>query len=486
MRKKLLALLMCATMVLGTAATAMAATPSADDYTNATKVLKGWDTVSKEYDVSKKPVTFTTVYTDDVPTVVTYTWAFDDASGTIVKVDPSSTKNKWAKATNDGQVLAAISDDYNYIVTNSSVTTGNVVKSGNSLYYVSDVDDRTLEVGSTKLELKDGEYLLTWNSAGASGAALQGTYIYDYAYGSVLVDGTTANTTLGLKANGNIATGATSSATVDASGKVTYTTSTTALPISYKVVTLTEFTAAETGTIATGSSIDAYGIDVDGYIALQDGEVGFTADASSAKPYYAVFGKADTTKLADVAQALADGTITKDAVAVSINFYEAVQASQNSKTANADGDTYRSNGRQDGFMTLIPVSAKLSDTTVTFKTDWLSRTSVKNANAVYLLDQNVTSLSSYFKQIDTVWKISDLEDESFSSKYLVSGTYIFDYNEDASQNDGVSDTDTTATTTASTTAATSPKTGDVAPIAALAVVMMGACGAMVVASKKRA
>ena len=32
----------------------------------------------------------------------------------------------------------------------------------------------------------------------------------------------------------------------------------------------------------------------------------------------------------------------------------------------------------------------------------------------------------------------------------------------------------------------SPKTGDVAPIAALAVVMMGAFGAMVVASKKRA
>jgi hypothetical protein len=129
----------------------------------------------------------------------------------------------------------------------------------------------------------------------------------------------------------------------------------------------------------------------------------------------------------------------------------------------------------------------LSDTTVTFKTDWLSRTSVKNANSVYLLDSNVTSLNSYFNKIDTVWKISDLEDESFSSKYLVSGTYIFDYNEDASQNDGVSDTDTTATTTAaSTTAATSPKTGDVAPIAALAVVMMGACGAMVVASKKRA
>ena len=49
------------------------------------------------------------------------------------------------------------------------------------------------------------------------------------------------------------------------------------------------------------------------------------------------------------------------------------------------------------------------------------------------------------------------------------------------KNAGQADSDTAATT-----GDKAPKTGDVAPIAALAVVMMGAFGAMVVASKKRA
>ena len=56
---------------------------------------------------------------------------------------------------------------------------------------------------------------------------------------------------------------------------------------------------------------------------------------------------------------------------------------------------------------------------------------------------------------------------------------IFDVDADAAKdNAGQADADKTTTS--------SPKTGDVAPIAALAVVMMGAFGAMVVASKKRA
>ena len=48
------------------------------------------------------------------------------------------------------------------------------------------------------------------------------------------------------------------------------------------------------------------------------------------------------------------------------------------------------------------------------------------------------------------------------------------------KNAGQADADKTTDSTSS------PKTGDVAPIAALAVVMMGAFGAMVAASKKRA
>ena len=56
---------------------------------------------------------------------------------------------------------------------------------------------------------------------------------------------------------------------------------------------------------------------------------------------------------------------------------------------------------------------------------------------------------------------------------------IFDVDADAAK-DNAGQADADKTTDAS------PKTGDVAPIAALAVVMMGAFGAMVVASKKRA
>ena len=50
----------------------------------------------------------------------------------------------------------------------------------------------------------------------------------------------------------------------------------------------------------------------------------------------------------------------------------------------------------------------------------------------------------------------------------------------------VADKDNAGQADADKPADASPKTGDVAPIAALAVVMMGAFGAMVVASKKRA
>jgi hypothetical protein len=128
---------------------------------------------------------------------------------------------------------------------------------------------------------------------------------------------------------------------------------------------------------------------------------------------------------------------------------------------------------------------------VTFKADWLSRSSAKNANKVYVINPNydVDKIATYFFKIGSVYEVSDFADDAFTSSYIVSGTYIFDTVEDASQNDGVNDEATTAATTAAPaadTAATSPKTGDVAPIAALAVVMMGACGAMVVASKKRA
>jgi hypothetical protein len=186
-----------------------------------------------------------------------------------------------------------------------------------------------------------------------------------------------------------------------------------------------------------------------------------------------------SASIAQLAQALANGDITSSAAAVQIDFYELTSAT---KITNRTGT-------ETGVKKLTHVTTSKSDIAVTFKSDWLSRSNAKNANKVYVLNDeySVDDISNYFYKVGAVYEVSDLADDAFTTNYIVSGTYIFDTVEDASQNDGVADeTTTTAASTASTTAATSPKTGDVAPIAALAVVMMGACGAMVVASKKRA
>ena len=99
-------------------------------------------------------------------------------------------------------------------------------------------------------------------------------------------------------------------------------------------------------------------------------------------------------------------------------------------------------------------------------------------------DQNLGAVVKDFVKVATVAVDKTITFDNNAT--FVDGVFVFDKGElaaepEADKNDGVSDT--TAPTTDNTT---SPKTGDVAPIAALAVVMMGAFGAMVVASKKRA
>ena len=59
MRKKLLALVMCATMVLGTAVTASAAVPSEDTFKAAKAVFSAGSKFDAEYE-GKKLVKFTT------------------------------------------------------------------------------------------------------------------------------------------------------------------------------------------------------------------------------------------------------------------------------------------------------------------------------------------------------------------------------------------------------------------------------------------
>jgi hypothetical protein len=253
------------------------------------------------------------------------------------------------------------------------------------------------------------------------------------------------------------------------------------------VITLSKFTADETGDVVAGSSINKYGMDEDGYIARKDADttaqiLKFSSKVASG--YWVNIAKA-TGYQADIAQALADGEITTNAVAVKVEFYK-VKSDSDSDIDTVSGST---GYKETGFKKLSTVSFEESNIDVTFKADWLSRSNAKNANVVYVLRNGSSDFEKYFFNYGTVLKVSDLADDSFTTKNIASGVYLFDYVEDASQNDGVNDEATTAATTAAPaadTAATSPKTGDVAPIAALAVVMMGACGAMVVASKKRA
>jgi hypothetical protein len=460
MRKKLLALLMCATMVLGTAATASAAEVTNTDITNAKAIINQFDAdkgaIGYEYDAKTSTITFPTTYVDNSdsanPVKILYTYAFvGDSDGYVGE-------NSIVKVSSDGKTAYQKTNGKTYDII-ASLDQNNAVAVG------SGVTDAIANPSLTATDLADLN--------GAVFKSESGTLYYG------TVSTATSGTTLGK-------TQYTVESIANVLAKNTAAKTDKVLSRDTQILTLTAFTAADTGTVVLGKDAakDSYGVDKDGYIALKDS----TATANLLKysnaiadNYWVEVKKAGDSAITAVAQALADGNITKNAAAVQINFYKTVDSLAGTVTVGSAYET--------GFKALVKVTAEISDVDVTFKSDWLSRSNAKNANTVFILDPYVTNWTQYYLQTGTVYKVSDLANEKFSTKYIASGVYLFDYVEDASQNDGVSDTDTTASTTAaaaSTTAATSPKTGDVAPIAALAVVMMGACGAMVVASKKRA
>ena len=414
MRKKLLALLMCATMVLGTAVTAVAA-PSNDDYKNAETILKQYyadkGNIIGEYDAKKENVKFTTEYVkkdtvNNTVYTISYSYAFTGSEDSYVKIN--SDGKALTKVT--GEVDASL-DTVNHKITATSLGNGNVIKvvEDGKLFYVKESVDTLPRV------LKDGEYVL----------------------------------------NASATTGATIAA-------------------STPVYTLTQFDGKATGTINYGTDanfVNAYGVDPDGYINLVAGSVSYKLSSKVADGYWVALSAPSLTLKTDVANALVAGTITKSAAAVDIDVF---------KTVATDNKTYGANEVQYGFQKLIHVTADVASHAVTFKTDWLSQSNAKDANVVYLLNKDIPTYTEYFQRIGSVYKVSDLADDKFTTNYVVSGTYIFDVAA-APDNAGQADSDTAATT-----GDKAPKTGDVAPIAALAVVMMGAFGAMVVASKKRA
>ena len=388
---------MCATMVLGTTVTAVAA-PSNDDYKNAETILKQYiadkGNIIGEYDAKKENVKFTTEYVKKDPVnntvyTISYSYAFTGSEDSYVKIN------------SDGKALTKVTDEVdasldtaNHKITASSLGNGNVIKviEDGKLFYVKE------DTSDLPHVIADGEYVL----------------------------------------NASVTTGATVAANT-------------------KVYTLTQFDGKATGTINYGvdaNFVDEYGVDPDGYINLVAGSVSYKLSGKVADVYWVALSAPSLTLKTDVANALVAGTITKSAAAVNVSVY---------KTVATDNKTYGVNEVQYGFQKLIYVTADVASHAVTFKTDWLSQSSAKAANAVYLLNKDIPTYTEYFQKIGSVYKVSDLANDKFTTNYVVSGTYIFDVADvaGATDNAGQADADKTTDSTSS------PKTGDVAPIAAL-------------------
>ncbi len=413
MRKKLLALVMCATMVLGSSAVAFAS-PSTDDYDNAAKIFKKGEKVITEID-STKNVT-TPVYVSGEGGV-TY--------GFLAKSDKDNTPNYEAVRLNsDNKPLQKIGD----VTIDNTKKTDAVVNA--SVTATKAVSELATKFGAdANLTNAKVAYVVNYNAADASNPIYKVTV--------VTVNGTTAApiTTLATYSSNNgisVESGA-------LKANVDYITA------------------------------DGYSYDVDTEAVL------FKADlrAASANGNYVYnFSKASGTaaQKLSVAKALEDKVLTKNAAAVTLDVY------------------------QYGVSNKVPfikaVKNPESAVTLTISTDELSQTSIKNATSVYRISDTVATdvEAGPYNLVANV--ASDIDVSTAYGKFDVTLNFvdneailIFDQGAEASNNDGVADT-TTAAAAANNSA--SPKTGDVAPIAALAVVMMGACGAMVVASKKRA
>ncbi len=413
MRKKLLALMMCATMVLGSSAVAFAS-PSTDDYDNAAKIFKKGEKVITEID-STKNVT-TPVYVSGEGGV-TYGFIADDnnvPNGSAARLNSNNKALKYIGEVSDDNTGKGAS------VVNASVLTSTVA-----------ADAKTVYGTDAKLAGKTASYVVNLSTVASAP-------VYKVA---VVTFG--ENDTTAAIAN-----------------------STTEYYSIKDALTFDE----TTGNLKKAANYKT----ADGYSYDESGANLFKADlrAASANGNYVYnFSKASGTaaQKLSVAKALEDKVLTKNAAAVTLDVY------------------------QYGVSNKVPfikaVKTPESAVTLTISTDELSQTSIKNATSVYRISDTVAT-DVEAGQYNLVANVaSDIDVSTPYGKFDVTLNFvdgqailIFDQGAEASNNDGVADTTTAAA--ASTT--NSPKTGDVAPIAALAVVMMGACGAMVVASKKRA
>ena len=480
MRKKLLALLMCATMVLSTGVTAMAATSVSEaekiggdnaanfiaEYWEADKAITsvtsngsngsvtyGYSTVGKAGDVygTYRPVV---VYKNS-KSATGYTAAtqlagvYNKQTVYELKADPTAGVKFWDVAPSVKEAYTALKD-----------------KKVDPKSKVVITADTKIETGKTYYDA-DGNVILV---ADASGVAGRNTSIIAADYARDIYDAAAGKYAVYLQTIG----GSKDLYLVDLFANLDAT-----------VVK----TAAVEGTkkyVATPADDDADKL----VVAKKNGIIKSTDENSFGTIWSTVSAAGKGfTDVYNIQAAIDNKTFTKDAVAVKVSAYVQAPIATDNRLALEESDSDLK-----GLAKTLFDSTRIQGGQFTFDSDLISRTAFKDAAAVDVftlslgrtLDENYGLVRPFDKLATVAVDKTIVFDKSMS---YGDGVFVFDKGEIAEEpatdaNDGVSDT--TATTTPATDNAASPKTGDVAPIAALAVVMMGAFGAMVVASKKRA
>ena len=406
MRKKLLALVMCATMILGTAVTAVAA-PLKEDYDNAKKIFDNGSKVITEMTTngSKKQVPVTVNV--DLEGGVAYGF---NAAGEAVRLNDEGKK-----------ALAYIGK----IAINKTKKTNGVVNA--SVVTTNAIADATAEYGADAF-LKNYKAAYVTNISSVAGEPA-------YKVAVVTLGGTTLNPTT----------------------TVAY----------YSLKNAAKFVAQEEDADFMTKDMYSYDeTDAPLYKAILQ-----TSSAEGSYVYVPAATAYTDTELRTVAYALEAKTLTKDAIAL---VFDVKQIVKNTDSATKDEHPY----------VLTAVTSPVADVTLTLENDWFSNTKLFAKNLKTFRVSDTWSSDGKYNLLALVESGLDLSvpygkfDVTFN---IVDGhsVVIFDV-DDAAAKDNAGQADADANKTPS------PKTGDVAPIAALAVVMMGAFGAMVVASKKRA
>ena len=380
MRKKLLALLMCATMVLGTGVTAFA----------------------------------------------------DDTQDTVDKI----TKNysKFDKEVVANGVNSTVKDEVTYVAKDSK---GNVVVKTVKVAYNADTQEPVVLN-------KDGK---------------PATYVEDKITATEVVNQSVATTAV---------------AAAVAAGKNTAAVTVKTLTGNQEVTFLVKDGVATKAELMDGINYVETADDAIKTISAND-KILASTDLNFGK-VWATVSKSDDAAAMQPAlyEAVKNGTLSENAFLAKFTAF--VQETGDVKTADIKGVTDK-DGNAVKAAKLYFYGTDFSNFmggTFTLDADLFSQSTLKKASniTVYKYAGYESEYSSLLKQpVKGLLEVGTAEiGKTFSFENLksLSGTFVFDQAADAANNSA------------------SPKTGDVAPIAALAVVMMGACGAMVVASKKRA